>query len=76
MPCEYCGLPFVRTADVLSQSGLESMTEDVLTLNQANEHHRAHLEAQVETSYPLKSLRAAEEVNETQRITNEALGQR
>ncbi|EKD21282.1 uncharacterized protein L3040_000678 [Drepanopeziza brunnea f. sp. 'multigermtubi'] len=42
----------------------------------ANEHHRAHLESLPETAYPLAPQGTAAEINESQRITNEALGQR
>ncbi|TVY75604.1 Lactobacillus shifted protein [Lachnellula suecica] len=42
----------------------------------ANEHHRAHLEAQSENPYPLEPQGNPAEVPESQRITDEALGQR
>lgn len=48
----------------------------MLTLYQANEHHRKHLESLPETSYPLVSQGNAAEVPESQRITDEALGHR
>jgi NADH dehydrogenase (ubiquinone) Fe-S protein 6 len=48
----------------------------MLTLSsQANEHHRKHLEAQ-HTPYPLEAKGDPAEIPESQRITNEALGQR
>jgi len=42
----------------------------------ANEHHRKHLESLPETAYPLVAQGDAAEIPESQRITNEALGQR
>ncbi|TAQ87721.1 hypothetical protein B7494_g3940 [Chlorociboria aeruginascens] len=42
----------------------------------ANEHHRAHLESLPDTSYPLKTTGDAAEIPQSQRITDEALGQR
>ncbi|EPE33093.1 hypothetical protein GLAREA_06105 [Glarea lozoyensis ATCC 20868] len=42
----------------------------------ANEHHRAHLESLHTTPYPLEPQGKAAEVPESQRITDEALGQR
>ncbi|KAF1962594.1 NADH-ubiquinone oxidoreductase [Byssothecium circinans] len=42
----------------------------------ANEHHRAHLESLPETSYPLGPRGDPAEVHESQRITDEPLGQR
>ncbi|KAF3897375.1 Lactobacillus shifted protein [Trichophyton interdigitale] len=42
----------------------------------ANEHHRAVLEAQPRTSYPLEATRDAAEINETQRITPSGFEQR
>ncbi|KAF2685196.1 NADH-ubiquinone oxidoreductase [Lentithecium fluviatile CBS 122367] len=42
----------------------------------ANEHHRKHLESLPETSYPLSPTGDPAEVQESQRITNEPLGQR
>ncbi|KAF2021270.1 NADH-ubiquinone oxidoreductase [Aaosphaeria arxii CBS 175.79] len=42
----------------------------------ANEHHRKHLESLPETSYPLGPSGDAAEVNESQRVTDEPLGQR
>ncbi|KAF2646877.1 hypothetical protein P280DRAFT_465030 [Massarina eburnea CBS 473.64] len=42
----------------------------------AHEHHRAHLESLPETSYPLSPQGDPAEVNESQRITDEPLGQR
>jgi NADH dehydrogenase (ubiquinone) Fe-S protein 6 len=48
----------------------------MLMIVKANEHHRKHLEALPETAYPLSSQGDPAEVNETQRITDEALGQR
>ncbi|KAG0647527.1 Lactobacillus shifted [Hyphodiscus hymeniophilus] len=41
----------------------------------ANEHHRKHLES-VDTPYPLEAQGDPAEIPESQRITNEALGQR
>jgi NADH dehydrogenase (ubiquinone) Fe-S protein 6 len=48
----------------------------LLTLMQANEHHRKHLESLPETAYPLVAQGDAAEIPESQRITDEALGQR
>ncbi|KAH7348687.1 hypothetical protein BKA65DRAFT_501153 [Rhexocercosporidium sp. MPI-PUGE-AT-0058] len=42
----------------------------------ANEHHREHLESLPSTTYPLAPQGNAAEIPESQRITNEALGQR
>ncbi|KAI9733462.1 MAG: hypothetical protein M1818_007210 [Claussenomyces sp. TS43310] len=42
----------------------------------ANEHHRKHLESLPETAYPLVSQGDAAEIPKSQRITDEALGQR
>ncbi|TVY32941.1 Lactobacillus shifted protein [Lachnellula subtilissima] len=42
----------------------------------ANEHHRAHLESLSDTAYPLEAQGNPAEVPESQRITDEALGQR
>jgi len=42
----------------------------------ANEHNRAHLESLPETAYPLSAQGNAAEIPESQRITDEALGQR
>merc|ERR1711881_767969 len=42
----------------------------------ANEHHRKHLESLPSTTYPLAPQGNAAEIPESQRITNEALGQR
>ncbi|EZG05957.1 hypothetical protein H106_04443 [Trichophyton rubrum CBS 735.88] len=42
----------------------------------ANEHHRAVLEAQPRTSYPLEAIGDAAEINETQRITPSGFEQR
>jgi len=42
----------------------------------ANEHHREHLESMPSTIYPLAPKGDAAEVPESQRITDEALGQR
>ncbi|PBP16034.1 NADH-ubiquinone oxidoreductase [Diplocarpon rosae] len=42
----------------------------------ANEHHRAHLESLPETAYPLAPRGNSTEIPESQRITDEALGQR
>ena len=47
-----------------------------LTKLQANEHHRKHLESLPETPYPLSSQGDPAEINKTQRITDEGLGQR
>lgn len=75
-PCEYCGLPFVRKSHSLVwTAGLEEWMHNT-DIEQANEHHRAHLEALSETSYPLKALGDAAEVGEGQRVTSETLGQR
>jgi hypothetical protein len=45
---------------------------------QAHEHHRAHLESlpESELSYPLGPKGNAAEVSESQRVTDEPLGQR
>ncbi|CZR61546.1 related to NADH2 dehydrogenase (ubiquinone) complex I 13K-A chain precursor [Phialocephala subalpina] len=42
----------------------------------ANEHHRAHLESLPDTAYPLAPRGDTAEIPESQRITDEALGQR
>ncbi|KAF2191773.1 NADH-ubiquinone oxidoreductase [Zopfia rhizophila CBS 207.26] len=42
----------------------------------AHEHHRKHLESLPSTSYPLTSAGDPAEVSESQRITDEPLGQR
>ncbi|KAF2841157.1 NADH-ubiquinone oxidoreductase [Patellaria atrata CBS 101060] len=42
----------------------------------AHEHHRAHLESLPSTTYPLAPTGDPVEVSESQRITNEPLGQR
>ncbi|KAI9809488.1 MAG: hypothetical protein M1826_003879 [Phylliscum demangeonii] len=42
----------------------------------ANEHHRAHLQSLPRTSYPLEPTGDEAEVAETQRTTDEPLGQR
>ncbi|KAE8447927.1 hypothetical protein EG329_009999 [Mollisiaceae sp. DMI_Dod_QoI] len=42
----------------------------------ANEHHRKHLESLPDTAYPLAPRGDAAEIPESQRITDEALGQR
>ncbi|ESZ97189.1 NADH-ubiquinone oxidoreductase [Sclerotinia borealis F-4128] len=42
----------------------------------ANEHHRAHLQSLPVTAYPLEAQGHPAEVNESQRVTDEALGQR
>jgi len=42
----------------------------------ANEHHRKHLESMPSTTYPLAPKGDAAEIPESQRITDEALGQR
>jgi len=42
----------------------------------ANEHHRKQLESLPETAYPLVAQGDAAEIPESQRITDEALGQR
>merc|ERR1712000_100864 len=42
----------------------------------ANEHHRKHIEALPNPSYPLESTGDAAEVQESQRITDEPLGHR
>jgi len=42
----------------------------------ANEHHRKHIEAQPHHSYPLEPTGHPAEVQESQRITSEPLGQR
>ncbi|KAL3417358.1 zinc-finger domain-containing protein [Phlyctema vagabunda] len=42
----------------------------------ANEHHRAHLQSLPSTSYPLEAQGHEAEIPESQRITDEALGQR
>jgi NADH dehydrogenase (ubiquinone) Fe-S protein 6 len=43
---------------------------------QAHEQHRAYLESLPATSYPLKPVGDAAEVNETQRVTEGGLEQR
>lgn len=47
-----------------------------MALAQAHEHHRKKLEAQPSTSYPLRPLGDPAEVQRSQRITDEPLGQR
>jgi NADH dehydrogenase (ubiquinone) Fe-S protein 6 len=50
----------------------------VANVSQAHEHHRAHLESlpESELSYPLGPKGNAAEVPESQRVTDEPLGQR
>jgi NADH dehydrogenase (ubiquinone) Fe-S protein 6 len=48
----------------------------MLTIIQANEHNRKHLESLPETPYPLSAQGDTAEINETQRITDEGLEQR
>lgn len=57
----------------LSQCGLRL----VLTTHvQANEHHRKHIESLPHNSYPLEPTGNPAEVQESQKVTNEPLGQR
>lgn len=50
--CNYCGLPYVSRARIaaLRRARIGILTNFEL---QANEHHRQHLEALPQTSYPL-----------------------
>ncbi|KAI9767001.1 MAG: hypothetical protein M1840_005960 [Geoglossum simile] len=64
--CTYCGLPF-------PYGGMDVLTVEA---SQASHHHKAHLESLQQTSYPLAAQGDAAEVPESQRVSNEALGQR
>lgn len=73
--CGYCGLPFVCVSPIeLCGCPVGAVTH--LECQQAQEQHRAYLESLPATSYPLKPLGDAAEVNEQQRITDGALEQR
>lgn len=76
--CEYCGLPFVSSPAVMIavEPVYPFLHGADIRIYQANEHHRKHLESLPSTSYPLEPLGDPAEVPESQRITDEVLGQR
>jgi NADH dehydrogenase (ubiquinone) Fe-S protein 6 len=78
--CTYCGLPYVSFLSVLvifyDCSSYLLLLGNINSKLQANEHHRKHLESLPSTSYPLVPQGDAAEVPISQRITDEALGQR
>jgi NADH dehydrogenase (ubiquinone) Fe-S protein 6 len=73
--CTYCGLPFV-SVDPLAIRGSRWAIRANGGGVQAHEHHRKLLESQPKTSYPLVPQGEHTEVGESQRVTDEALGQR
>ena len=75
-PCNYCGLPFVS-----EHHRKDSMERFLLALAdliiiQAKNQHRKFLESLPSTPYPLKPLGDPAEVPESQRVSDEPLGQR
>lgn len=75
--CTYCGLPFVCPPQN-HRSGPIGCGMDKTDETQAHEHHRATLEAIPESqlAYPLAPKGNPAEVDVSQRISNEPLGQR
>ncbi|KAH0547830.1 hypothetical protein FGG08_000087 [Glutinoglossum americanum] len=65
-----------RSQQLRSKAMVGPRFEQTIMEDQANHHHKAHLESLPQTSYPLASEGDAAEVPESQRITDEALGQR
>ncbi len=86
--CTYCGLPFVGPSSLACVLGCVSCCgvggdhgvdqDSALTdfTLQAHEHHRKLLESQPSTSFPLDPVGDAAEVPESQRVSDEAFGQR
>jgi len=72
--CEYCGLPFVS----FPQEAPTIYHLIVTNKKEANEQHRKHLESLPadQLPYPLEAKGNPAEIQESQRITDEPLGQR
>lgn len=85
--CTYCGLPFVGPPSLAcilvcvscigwARIGVDQCLALMDLTLQAHEHHRKLLESQPSTSFPLEPVGDAAEVPESQRVSDEAFGQR
>ena len=76
--CTYCGLPFVCPPRSHSAAVHDSncLINSATNPWQANEHHRTHIESLPSTSYPIAPTGDPAEVPESQRVSDEPLGQR
>ena len=73
--CTYCGLPFVSRRYLHIMEKIFGAYIDLMPL-QAKNQHRKLLESLPSTMYPLKPLGDPAEVPESQRVSDEPLGQR
>jgi hypothetical protein len=72
-----CKCPIVLQHCLVAGSYMADLMQTLmLTLFQANEHHRKYLESLPSTPYPLRPTRDSAEVGEPQKVTDEPIAQR